>query len=65
LARFGVDLIDLTRLGAVLRGELSSEDERLFAERHHRSILTAMNRLPEAVTFRDQRWVSAGAQNRR
>jgi hypothetical protein len=59
LAPFGVDPVDLARLGALLRGELSNEDERLFAERHHRSILTAMNLDPSGLTTAF-RWTEPG-----
>lgn len=59
LAPFGVDPIDLARLGAVLRGELSNEDERLFAEQHHRSILLALNLDPSGLTTAF-RWTGPG-----
>jgi hypothetical protein len=50
LAAFGVEPIDRVRFGAVLRGELSDRHEQLFAERHHRSILEAMNLDPTGLT---------------
>jgi hypothetical protein len=50
LAAFGVEPIDRLRFGAVLRGELADRHEQLFAERHHRSILEAMNLDPTALT---------------
>jgi hypothetical protein len=59
LAPFGIGVIDQARLGAVLRRELRDQEEDLFAERHHRSILEAMNLDPAGLTTAF-RWIGPG-----
>lgn len=58
LAPFGVDPVDLERLGAALRGEFEGRGP-VFAEFQHRLILAAMNLDPRGLTTA-YRWARAG-----
>lgn len=57
LAPFGVGTVDLSRLGAALRGEFQGQ-QRVFAEFQHRLILNAMNLDPRGLTLA-YRWARA------
>jgi hypothetical protein len=56
LAPFGVDPVDIDRLGAALRGEFSGHTPA-FAEFQHRLILKAMNLEPRGLTT-EFRWAT-------